>query len=86
MSIRENLEEIHGEGLVFLDPPEEFDGCIVGVAERCGMEPVVVYDEKKVIDSLVARGLEREEAEEFFDFNIAGAYVGERTPMLITMA
>jgi hypothetical protein len=29
-------------------------------------------------------GMERDEAEEFFDFNIEGAYVGPETPVFIS--
>ena len=28
-------------------------------------------------------GMDREEAEEWFDFNTAGAYMGPRTPMFL---
>lgn len=80
---REELAEEHGEDLLFLDPPEDFDCCIVGVAHRCGMEPVVVYDQEAVIDSLMLGGMDREEAEEWFHFNTAGAYVGPRTPLFL---
>jgi hypothetical protein len=80
---REELAARHGEELLFLDPPEYFDRCIVGVAHRCGMEPVVVYDEEEVINSLMLGGMDREEAEEWFSFNTAGAYVGPRTPMFL---
>jgi hypothetical protein len=80
---REELAAQHGEDLLFLDPPESFDRCIVGVAHRCGMEPVVVYDQEEVINSLMLGGMDREEAEEWFSFNTAGAYVGPRTPMFL---
>ena len=83
---RESLAEEYGEELLFLDPPESFDRCIVGVAHRCGMDPVVVYDQEEVISSLMLGGMDREEAEEWFSFNTAGAYVGPRTPMFLVKA
>jgi hypothetical protein len=44
--------------------------------------PIVVYDSAKVIDILIERdGMTHEEAEEFFSFNIEGAWVGEQTPV-----
>jgi len=82
--IRTHLAEEFDDELLLLDPPEVFDRCIVGVATRCGMQPVVVYDREQVLDSLMLGGLDREEAEEFFDFNTAGAYVGPRTPLFLT--
>ena len=83
---REEIAEQYGEELLFLDPPEDFDRCILGVASRCGMEPVVVYDREEVINSLMLGGMDREEAEEWFEFNTAGAYVGPRTPMFLERA
>jgi len=84
LNIREYLEPMF-EGLLYLSEPE-FDEAIVGVADRIGMETVVVYDTSKVIDILCERdGMDREQATEFYEFNIIGAYVGERTPMFITL-
>jgi hypothetical protein len=61
-----------------------FDEAIVGVAERCGMPPVVVYDARRCIEILVARdGMSPEEADEFFRFNTLGAYVGPHTPLFL---
>ena len=63
----------------------EFDEAIIGVAERIGMEAVVAYDIDKII-KILARDMTEEEAVEYFDFNIIGAYVGERTPVYIKKA
>jgi len=61
-----------------------FDAAIIGVASRCGMQPVVVYDRAKCLEILMANDdMDYETAEEFFEFNVAGAYVGERTPMYL---
>lgn len=81
---REQIAEQFGEDILLLDPAEQFDQCIVGVAHRCGMDPVAVYDEAKVINALVDAGMTPDEACEWFDFNIAGAYVGEKTPLFLT--
>lgn len=83
MSKREQITEVYDEEILFLEPAEQYDPCIVGVAYRCGMEPVVVYDVDQVLEALVQDGMDREEAEEWFEFNIAGAYVGERTPLFL---
>jgi hypothetical protein len=80
--IREHLNDMF-EGLLFLSE-REFDAAILGVAERIGMSPIVAYDTAKIIDILCERdGMEGDEAAEFFEFNIAGAYVGDRTPIFI---
>ena len=80
--IREHLNDMF-EGLLFLSE-REFDAAILGVAERIGMSPIVAYDTAKIIDILCERdGMEGDEAAEYFEFNIAGAYVGDRTPIFI---
>jgi len=82
--IREHLETMW-EGLLYLSE-REFDAAIVGVADRIGISAVVVYDTTKIIDILCERdGMDRDEAAEYYEFNIAGAYVGDRTPMFIAM-
>lgn len=41
----------------------------------------VVYSADQIIGGLINQGMTEEEAIEFFDFNIAGAFVGEYTPI-----
>jgi hypothetical protein len=59
-----------------------FDDCLVGIAERFN-DVFVVYDREKVIAKLMAEGMDREEAEEFYAFNQLGAWVGEDTPAFL---
>jgi hypothetical protein len=75
-----NREDLDYEGLLFADG---FDEAIIGVAERIGMEPVVAYDTNKIIE-ILSREMTEDEAVEYFEFNILGAYVGERTPIFIS--
>ena len=52
----------------------DYDDCILGIVERCGQASFVLYDPEKVIQKMVDRdGMSHEEAEEFLDFNMAGA-------------
>jgi hypothetical protein len=47
-------------------------------------KPVVCYDRDKIIIILMTRDdMRLEEAEEFFEFNIAGCYAGEYTPLIL---
>ena len=63
---------------------EGFEDAFVGTGERCGQPIVAVYDRKKCIEVLQKRdGMTQEEAIEFFDFNVVGAWVGPQTPMFI---
>ena len=62
-----------------------FEEAFVGLAERCGSPSVAVYDRDACIRILASRDvMSEEDAEEFFDFNVIGAYVGEQTPWFIT--
>ena len=81
MSLREDLAERYDDDLLFLG--EDYDKCILGVADRIGMEPCVVYDRAKVIQVLMDGGMDAENAEEFFEFNMAGSYMGKHTPMFL---
>ena len=61
-----------------------YDDCIIGVGTRCGMTDVFIYDKHKMITKLVRKDdMTYDEALEFIDFNIAGAFIGEDTPILV---
>jgi hypothetical protein len=58
-----------------------FDAAIIGVASRIGSEDFLVYSREKCIEILMSDDeMDYDEAAEFLDFNVAGAYVGEATP------
>jgi hypothetical protein len=65
-----------------------FDGAIVGVVElftTAGHLQVICYDREACLRILVRRDrMSREDAEEYFTFNVEGAYVGEYTPAFLT--
>jgi hypothetical protein len=58
-----------------------FDEAIVGVVQRMGIQ-AICYDQEKVIEILM-RDMSYEDAIEYFEFNIAGAWVGEATPFFL---
>lgn len=60
-----------------------FDDCIIGVTS--GIEQVVVYDKDLMIDELASQGMDVDEAIEYLEYNTWGAYVGEKTPIYITL-
>lgn len=64
--------------------PSMFDEAILGVVERCGKEPYIVYSEEKLIEILESQGMDHEEAVEYFEFNMAGAWMGEGTPGFVS--
>ena len=60
-----------------------YDDCIAGVCTRMGQPPILLYDREKVIASLESDGMSQDEAEEYFQFNMIDAWVGEDTPAFI---
>lgn len=87
--IREWVAQWNEEALL----ADGFEDAIVGICERFGAVPVVAYDRDKCIEIIVARsdtnGLDDEEAyeeaAEYFEFNVAGSYVGDGTPVFLTL-
>ena len=60
-----------------------FDGAIIGVVERIGIQ-AVCYSEKVVIDLLmIEHKMDAQEAHDYMDFNMKGAWVGEHTPFFL---
>jgi hypothetical protein len=84
LNVREELAEDWDTELLFLSE-EEFDEAIIGVSERIGDEPVVAYDTTKIVE-ILSRSMTVDEAYEYFEFNILGSYVGQKTPVFITTA
>ena len=62
------------------------DNAILGIVRGTGFphnsrSPRLVYNVQKIIENLMGDGMDEDEAEEFFEYNIIGAYVGEQTPL-----
>ena len=80
--IREWVSEWNDEALL----ADGFEDALVGVCERIGAMPVVAYDRNECVNILMDRdGMTYEEAVEYFEFNVVGAYVGEGTPVFLTL-
>ena len=61
-----------------------FDDAIMGIAYRAGSEPLVAYSISQCIQVLMDRdGMSHDEASEFFEFNVLGAFVGPGTPVFV---
>ena len=64
---------------------------LIGVATPHNGDPVTVYSENIVIDILcdalrddgLDMGAVKQDAREYFDYNIAGTYIGPRTPLFV---
>ena len=59
------------------------DDAILGLVELRDSVVVVAYSTTKIIEGLIASGMEEEDAWEYFEFNIRGAYMGPTTPIYV---
>ncbi len=78
MNRKEIEEKYDDEKILFADG---FDKAIIGVAHIFNKR-IVAYDTNKCIKILM-KNMTHEEAMEYFDFNVGGAYMGEYTPAFI---
>ena len=84
MTDRDAVTDLLGddEKVILLEGPE-FDQAIVGIVERYGYPRIVCYDYELVIQVLKQQGMTDEEAVEWWDFNIIGAWMGDETPCFL---
>lgn len=64
-----------------------FDDAVIGVAVRCGQPDVVAYSVEKCLEILQQRDkMTYDNALEYFEFNVQGAWVGETTPIWVWLS
>lgn len=79
--IREHIAELDEQVMM----ADGFEGALLGYAQQFNTT-FALYDRGKCIKILMDRdGMTEEEAEEFFEFNVQGAYVGNQTPAFATI-
>lgn len=80
--IKDILAEHNSEALL----ADGFEDALIGVADVFNRPPLAVYNRDKCLDILMNRdGMTDEEAEEFFTYNVSGSWVGEHTPIYVTL-
>lgn len=60
-----------------------FEEALIGIALQFNTS-IAVYDRDKCIE-ILAREMSYEEAVEYFEFNVQGAYAGPNTPAFLSM-
>jgi hypothetical protein len=87
MGLTEDQREYLTEHLAETNPDaltcDGHENALIGIAHRFGLEPLACYSIDQILTNLERDGMTREEAQEFFDFNIIGAWVGDGTPIFL---
>ena len=84
MALPEDVEEVLAENeACLLEPRDEYAACIVGIGYRMSAGPLAVYSIPLVLKVMEGWGMDEEEAQEFFEFNTIGAWMGDGTPMFV---
>lgn len=60
-----------------------FDEAFIGHSQRINEPVLAVYSRAKMVEVLMRDGMSDDEAEEYIDYNCVGAWVGERTPIIV---
>ena len=78
-TLADKLRDIGVENALVMDG---YDDCVIGVLERYGMPPIVLYDKEKVIQRIIdlSPGSTYEDAIEYYEHNQLGGWHGENTP------
>ena len=80
MQINEYLKSI-GESALLADG---FDEALIGFSQRMNEPMLAVYSYEKMVQVLMDNDdLSYDDAVEYVDFNVVGAWVGEQTPIIV---
>ena len=78
--IDEALKEMEENTLLI----DGFDEAFLGFSQRINQPILAVYSYDRLVKVCMDRdGMEWEEAVEYVDYNIVGAWVGEQTPIIV---
>jgi hypothetical protein len=81
VNIIEKISEINPKAITLVGLDEAIMGTSLTVDDEL---PRLAYSVEKILEILMNRdGMTRDEAQEFFDFNIFNAYMGEYNPSFI---
>lgn len=76
----DEFAEINPEAL----QADGWDEAFIGYVERADQLPTACYSKAKIIELSMRDGVSEEQAVEYFEYNINGAFVGEFTPFFLT--
>lgn len=77
--IKEQLQEENPDALL----ADGFDAALIGIGRRISQPSLAIYSRKKCIE-ILSKEMSYEDAEEYFEFNVSGAWMGPNTPIFIS--
>lgn len=77
--INEYLEQIDESALLI----DGADAALLGFTNRVNSPLLAVYDYDKLVNVFIDDGMSYEDAVEWVDFNIVGAWLGDQTPIIV---
>jgi|WetSurMetagenome_2_1015567.scaffolds.fasta_scaffold19379_10 hypothetical protein len=80
MDVKKYITENYPDHTIII--PDGFDDAFMGIGFSM-FNAFACYNLSKVIEILMNDGMTYDEAVEYFEFNIAGAYIGENNPIFI---
>jgi len=79
------IEDILSEGeALLMEPRDQYDSCLIGVGYRFHDGPLAVYDMDRVL-SVLGEEMNEEDAQEWFEYNTLGAWMGNGTPIFVRL-
>jgi len=86
-TLRDNIWELFSDVIIYNSPISDDDIIGMGLIYDSDYNWVVVYDENKVIDTLIKEFSGSEDPEtdaiEYYNYNIIGGYLGPQTPIFM---
>ena len=79
---RKDIKDLYGDDEPEMLFADGYDKAIAGVVWD-GERTRVVYETEKILSILMEDGMSYDEASEYFDFNVAGSYMGVYTPLYL---
>jgi len=70
--------EMLDETILYIDG---FDDAIIGIGNKFNYTSIV-YSKRKIIE-ILCKDMDEDGACEYFEYNIAGSYVGDNTPFIM---
>jgi hypothetical protein len=81
IDLKKKIEDLIGDDETVL-LADGFEDAFVGIGRQFG-RPIAIYDRAKCIQVLMRDEMDHEVAEEYFQFNVEGAWVGDQTPIFL---